>query len=153
MLNVGDVLPNIAVNDENGQAVNLHDYKGKKLIVFFYPKDMTPGCTNEVCNFRDNYSQLQDLGFELIGISPDDEARHVKFIEKHTLPFTLLADTEKLLANAFGVWGPKKFMGREYEGIHRTTFLADENSVITHVIKKVKTKESTEQILALLEEG
>ncbi|HZH68191.1 MAG TPA: thioredoxin-dependent thiol peroxidase [Chitinophagales bacterium] len=152
MLEVGDQLPDVAINDQNGQLVNLRDFKGEKMIVFFYPKNNTPGCTNEVCNFRDNYSVLKEKGFKIIGTSPDNEKSHTKFKEKHELPYTLLADTDKLLANAFGVWGPKKFMGKSYEGIHRTTFIVDAEGVISHVIKKVKTKESTEQILKLLEE-
>ncbi len=150
MLKVGDKIPDIAVNDQNGEYVNLLQLKGEKLIIYFYPKDNTPGCTAEACNFRDNHDKLKKLGYTIFGISPDDEKRHTGFIAKHELPFTLLADTDKELAKAFGVWGPKKFMGREFDGIHRTTFITDEEGVISHVITKVKTKESTEQILELL---
>lgn len=150
MLKVGETVPDLAVKDQDGKEVNLSKLRGKKLVVYFYPKDDTPGCTAEACNFRDNFSVLEKKGFTVIGISPDDEKRHQKFIDKHTLPFTLLADSDKLLANAFGVWGPKKFMGREYDGIHRTTFLVDETGKISHVITKVNTKDSTQQILDLL---
>lgn len=150
-LKVGDKAPEINGVDENGKAVSLGDYEGKKLILYFYPKDLTPGCTTESCNFRDHYQDLIDKGFDVLGVSADDEKKHQKFIEKHELPFRLLADTEKKVIEAYGVWGPKKFMGREYEGIHRTTFVIDENKSIQLIIEKVKTKESTQQILAELE--
>ena len=150
-LKVGDKAPEISGVDENGKAVNLSDYKGKKLILYFYPKDLTPGCTTESCNFRDHYQDLTDKGFDVLGVSADDEKKHQKFIAKHDLPFRLLADVDKKVINAYGVWGPKKFMGREYEGIHRTTFVIDEQGSIQLIIEKVKTKESTEQILAELE--
>lgn len=143
-------MPNITVKDQDGKELNLSNYKGQKLIVYFYPKDDTPGCTAEACNFRDNYSELQKQGFALIGVSPDEEKKHLKFIDKYDLPFPLIADTDKSLANAFGVWGPKKFMGKEYDGIHRTTFIINEEGEITHVISKVKTKDSTQQILDLV---
>lgn len=149
MLEAGNKVPDITVNDQNGNPVNLTQFKGNKTIVYFYPKDDTPGCTAEACNFRDNYESLTEKGFVVVGISPDDEKKHLKFIDKHSLPFTLIADTDKVLANAFGVWGPKKFMGKEYDGIHRTTFIVDEQGVISHVIKKVDTKNSTQQILDL----
>ncbi len=150
MLEVGAKVPNITVKDQDGKELNLSNYKGQKLIVYFYPKDDTPGCTAEACNFRDNYSELQKQGFALIGVSPDEEKKHLKFIDKYDLPFPLIADTDKSLANAFGVWGPKKFMGKEYDGIHRTTFIINEEGEITHVISKVKTKDSTQQILDLV---
>lgn len=150
MLEAGNKVPDITVNDQNGNPVNLTQFKGNKTIVYFYPKDDTPGCTAEACNFRDNYESLTEKGFAVVGISPDDEKKHLKFIDKHSLPFTLIADTEKVLANAFGVWGPKKFMGKEYDGIHRTTFIVDERGLISHVIKKVDTKNSTQQILDLV---
>lgn len=150
-LKVGDKAPEISGVDENGKPVSLSDYAGKKLILYFYPKDLTPGCTTESCNFRDHYQDLTDKGFDVLGVSADDEKKHQKFIEKHDLPFRLLADTDKKVINAYGVWGPKKFMGREYDGIHRTTFVIDENATIQLIIEKVKTKESTEQILAELE--
>lgn len=146
-LNVGDSAPEFTGKDQNGNTLSLNDYKGKKLIVFFYPKDNTPGCTAEACNLRDNYELLQSKGFELLGVSADSEKKHQNFIEKHSLPFPLIADTEKEMINAFGVWGPKKFMGKEYDGIHRTTFLIDEEGKVSHIFKKVKTKAHTEQIL------
>ncbi len=146
-LNVGDSAPEFTGKDQNGKALSLSDYKGKKLIVFFYPKDNTPGCTAEACNLRDNYELLQSKGFELLGVSADSEKKHQNFIEKHSLPFPLIADTEKEVINAFGVWGPKKFMGKEFDGIHRTTFLIDEDGKVSHIFKKVKTKTHTEQIL------
>ncbi|MBN2868500.1 MAG: thioredoxin-dependent thiol peroxidase [Flavobacteriaceae bacterium] len=149
-LKQGDKVPNFAVNDQDGNVVSLSDYKGKKLIVFFYPKASTPGCTAEACNLRDNYKVLQDKGFELLGVSADSEKRQTNFKNKYEFPFPLLADEEKEVINAFGVWGPKKFMGREYDGIHRKTFLVDENGVVEHVIDKVKTKDHAAQILELV---
>lgn len=149
-LKQGDKVPNFTVNDQDGNAVSLSDYKGKKLIVFFYPKASTPGCTAEACNLRDNYKVLQDKGFELLGVSADSEKRQSNFKNKYEFPFPLLADKEKEVINAFGVWGPKKFMGREYDGIHRKTFLVDENGVVEHVIDKVKTKDHAAQILELV---
>lgn len=149
-LKQGDKVPNFTVNDQDGNAVSLSDYKGKKLIVFFYPKASTPGCTAEACNLRDNYKVLQDKGFELLGVSADSEKRQSNFKNKYEFPFPLLADEEKEVINAFGVWGPKKFMGREYDGIHRKTFLVDENGVVEHVIDKVKTKDHAAQILELI---
>jgi peroxiredoxin Q/BCP len=150
-IEVGSKAPEISGVDQDGKAVSLADYKGKKLILYFYPKDLTPGCTTESCNFRDHYQDLTDKGFDVLGVSADDEKKHQKFIEKHELPFRLLADVDKKVINAYGVWGPKKFMGREYDGIHRTTFLINEEGNIQLIIPKVKTKESTEQILAELE--
>ena len=148
-LKTGDKAPEFISKDQNGKEVKLSDFKGKKVILYFYPKDLTPGCTVESCNFRDNYSVLREKGFEVIGVSADDEKKHQKFIDKHELPFTLLADTEKEVINAYGVWGLKKFMGREYDGIHRESFVIDEEGKIEQVITKVKTKEATEQILEL----
>ncbi len=148
-LKPGDTAPPFTAKDQNGNEVSLSDYKGKKVILYFYPKDLTPGCTTQACNFRDNASLLKNKGFEVIGVSADDEKKHQKFIEKHDLNFTLLADTEKEVIKAYGVWGLKKFMGREYDGIHRESFVIDENGKIEHVIEKVKTKEATEQILEL----
>ncbi|MBB3122871.1 peroxiredoxin Q/BCP [Mesoflavibacter sabulilitoris] len=149
-LKQGDKVPNFTVNDQDGNAVSLSDYKGKKLIVFFYPKASTPGCTAEACNLRDNYKVLQDKGFELLGVSADSEKRQSNFKNKYEFPFPLLADEEKEVINAFGVWGLKKFMGREYDGIHRKTFLVDEDGVVAHVIDKVKTKDHAAQILELI---
>jgi len=146
-LQVGDTVPNFTVNNQDGEAISLSDYKGKKLIVFFYPKASTPGCTAEACNLRDNYKVLQDQGYELLGVSADSEKRQTNFKNKYEFPFPLLADEEKEVINAFGVWGEKKFMGKVYDGIHRKTFIVDENGVVARVIDKVKTKDHTAQIL------
>ena len=146
-LQAGDTVPNFTVNDEAGNTVSLNDYKGKKLVVFFYPKASTPGCTAEACNLRDNYKQLQDEGYQLLGVSADSEKRQSNFKKKYDFPFPLLADVDKEVIKAFGVWGPKKFMGREYDGIHRKTFLVNEEGVVERVIDKVKTKDHAAQIL------
>lgn len=146
-LQVGDNAPSFKVNDENGNLISSEDYKGKKWIVFFYPKANTPGCTAEACNLRDNYKELQDQGYELLGVSADSEKRQLNFKEKYELPFPLLADENKEVLNAFGVWGPKKFMGKEYDGIHRKTFVINENGIIDRVIDKVNTKDHSAQIL------
>lgn len=146
-LKKGDKAPEFKVINELGEQMTLADFSGKKLVLFFYPKDSTPGCTVESCNLRDHYTDLKIKGFEVLGVSADDEASHQKFINKYELPFHLLADTEKDMLNAYGVWGPKKFMGRIYDGIHRTTFVIDENGIIERVFTKVKTKEHSEQIL------
>ncbi|WGD34433.1 thioredoxin-dependent thiol peroxidase [Olleya sp. YS] len=148
-LKQGDTVPNFTVNDQDGNPVSLSDYKGKKLVVFFYPKASTPGCTAEACNLTDNYKALQDKGYEILGVSADSEKRQANFKAKYNFPFPLLADENKEVINAFGVWGLKKFMGREYDGIHRKTFLVDEKGVVAHVIDKVKTKDHAAQILAL----
>ncbi len=147
-LQVGDTAPDFTAKDQNGNDVSLKDFAGKKVILYFYPKDDTPGCTKEACNFRDNYTDLKAKGFEILGVSADTEKKHQKFIDKYDLPFTLLADTEKEIINAYGVWGLKKFMGREYDGIHRETFVIDEEGKIEKVFTKVKTAAPTEQILA-----
>ena len=149
-LKIGDKVPDFTVNDQDGNAVSLSNYAGKKLIVFFYPKASTPGCTAEACNLRDNYAELQSQGFELLGVSADSEKRQTNFRNKYEFPFPLLADENKEVIEAFGVWGEKKFMGRVYDGIHRKTFLVNENGVVDHVIDKVKTKDHAAQILALL---
>lgn len=149
-LKEGDKAPELVGKDQNGQDVSLESYKGKKLVLYFYPKDDTPGCTMEACNFRDNHTELLEKGIAVIGVSADTEKKHQKFIDKHSLPFPLIADTDKELINAYGVWGPKKFMGREYDGIHRTTFIIDEKGIILQVIAKVKNKIATEQVLELL---
>ena len=148
-LKVGDKAPNFEVNDQDGNVIKLGDYKGKKLVVFFYPKASTPGCTAEACNLSDNYKMLQDLGYEILGVSADSEKRQSNFRNKFNFPYPLLADVEKEVINAFGVWGLKKFMGREYDGIHRKTFIIDEQGIITNVIDKVKTKDHAAQILEL----
>ena len=146
-LKEGDKAPDFKVINELGDEMTLADFSGKKLVLYFYPKDSTPGCTAESCNLRDNYADLKTKGFEVLGVSADNEASHQKFIKKHELPFHLLADTEKEVLNAYGVWGPKKFMGRTFDGINRTTFVLDENGMIERIFTKVKTKEHTEQIL------
>ena len=146
-LKQGDTVPNFSVNDEQGNTISLSDYIGKKLIVFFYPKASTPGCTIEACNLRDNYEALQSQGYELLGVSADSEKKQANFKNKYKFPFPLLADENKTVINAFGVWGLKKFMGREYDGIHRMTFLINEQGVVERVIEKVKTKDHAAQIL------
>lgn len=143
----GDEAPDFTAKDQNGKEVSLSDFRGKKVILYFYPKDNTPGCTKESCNFRDNYESLTKQGFEVIGVSADNEKSHQKFIAKYDLPFTLIADTDKEVINTYGVWGPKKFMGKTYDGINRKTFIIDEDGKIEHVIEKVKTKAATEQVL------
>ena len=146
-LKVGDNVPSFAAKDQDGNTVSLSDYKGKKLIVFFYPKASTPGCTAEACNLRDNYAELQSQGYELLGVSADSEKRQANFRNKYEFPFPLLADEDHTVINAFGVWGLKKFMGREYDGIHRKTFVVDGEGVVTKVIDKVKTKDHAAQLL------
>lgn len=148
-LSKGDKAPLFNAKDQNGNEVKLEDYSGKKVVLYFYPKDMTPGCTNQACNLRDNFETLKKEGIEVLGVSPDDEKRHQKFIDKHDLPFTLIADPEKEVINAYGIWGPKKFMGKEYDGVHRTTFLINEEGKIHDIIKKPKTKAHAEEILEL----
>ena len=146
-LQVGDKVPAFSVSDDRGNIQKLSDYKGQKLVVFFYSKASTPGCTAEACDLRDHYKELQDAGYALLGVSADSEKRQRNFSEKYDFPFPLLADEDKQVINAFGVWGPKKFMGREYDGIHRMTFIIDENGVVERVIDKVKTKVHAAQIL------
>ncbi|MHA7862818.1 thioredoxin-dependent thiol peroxidase [Flagellimonas marinaquae] len=148
MLKVGDKVPDFSAKDQDGNTINLSDYKGKKLVVFFYPKANTPGCTAEACNLRDNYKELQAQGYELLGVSADSEKKQSNFKEKYDFPFPLLADEDHTVINTFGVWGAKKFMGKEYDGIHRTTFIVDGNGVVENVIDKVKTKDHATQILA-----
>ena len=146
-LKVGDAAPQFSAKDQDGNVHELSDYKGKKLVVFFYPKASTPGCTAEACNLRDNWEVFQEKGYEILGVSADSAKRQTNFKNKHELPFPLLADEDKEVINAFGVWGPKKFMGKEYDGIHRTTFIINEEGKIEEVIGKVKTKAHAEQIL------
>ena len=146
-LKVGDAAPQFSAKDQDGNVHELSDYKGKKLVVFFYPKASTPGCTAEACNLRDNWEVFQEKGYEILGVSADSAKRQTNFKNKHELPFPLLADEDKEVINAFGVWGPKKFMGKEYDGIHRTTFIIDEEGKIAEIIGKVKTKAHAEQIL------
>lgn len=146
-LQEGDKAPEFSGIDQDGNSISSTDYQGKKWIVFFYPKASTPGCTNEVCNLRDNYQELKKQGYALLGVSADSEKRQKNFHSKHKLPFPLLADENKEVIEAFGVWGSKKFMGRQYDGIHRMTFVINENGVVDRVISKVKTKDHAAQIL------
>jgi len=147
-LNEGDIAPNFETIDEQGNTIKLSDYKGKKLIFFSYPKAMTPGCTAEACNLSDNYELLKSKGFEILGISADDTKKQIRFKEKYNFPYPLIPDTEKEILKLYGIWGLKKLYGREYDGIHRTTFIIDEKGKIEKIFKKVKTKEHTAQILA-----
>ena len=148
-LQPGDKAPDFKVNDENGNLVSLKDFKGKKLVLYFYPKDMTPGCTAESCNLRDNYKMLQKQGYEVLGISTDTEKSHQKFITKEKLPFHLLADPDKKVHEAYGTWVEKTMYGRKYMGTARVTFLIDEKGVIESIIQKVDTKNHAAQILGL----
>lgn len=147
-LKAGDNAPNFSGKDEQGHTISLSDYKGKKLVVFFYPKASTPGCTAEACNLNDNYERFQAKGYEILGVSADSAKRQSNFKNKYGFQYPLLADEDKSVIEAFGVWGPKKFMGKEYDGIHRTTFVIDETGIIEEVILKVKTKDHTAQILS-----
>ena len=149
-LKSGDKAPPFSGLDQDGKTRSLSDYAGKKLVLYFYPKDNTPGCTVESCDLRDNEQRLKKMGYEILGVSADDQAKHQKFITKYKLPFPLLADTDKTVIKAFGVWGEKKFMGKTYDGILRTTFVIDEHGIIEHVIEKVKTKSHSNQIIELL---
>ncbi len=146
-LQPGDAIPPFITVDQDENIVRSTDMAGKKSIVFFYPKANTPGCTAEACNLRDHYNVIQDKGFQLFGVSADAPKKQKNFADKYELPFPLLADEDKSVINAFGVWGPKKFMGKEYDGIHRTTFLIDEKGRVEKVISKVKTKDHAAQIL------
>jgi len=146
-LKVGDKVPNFKSIDQDGNTIQFNEYQGKKLVVFFYPKASTPGCTVEACNLRDNFELLKEKGFELLGVSADSQKRQTNFRNKYNFPFPLLADENKEVINTFGVWGLKKFMGREYDGIHRKTFLIDEKGFVMKVIDKVKTKSHASQIL------
>ena len=146
-LQIGDTAPKFQSLDEAGNSISLADYKGKKLVLFFYPKASTPGCTLEACNLSENYSRFTSLGYDVLGVSADSAKRQSNFKEKYGFPYPLLADDDKSVINAFGVWGPKKFMGKEYDGIHRTTFVIDAQGIIEDIIVKVKTKEHTSQIL------
>ncbi|GLU45049.1 thioredoxin-dependent thiol peroxidase [Allomuricauda sp. NBRC 101325] len=147
ILKVGDKVPEFSAKDQDGNTINLSDYKGKKLVVFFYPKANTPGCTAEACNLRDNYAELQAQGFEILGVSADSEKKQSNFRDKFEFQYPLLADEDHTVINTFGVWGPKKFMGKEYDGIHRTTFVIDGNGVVEKVIDKVNTKDHAAQLL------
>jgi len=146
-LQVGDKAPEFNVNDQDGNPVKLSDLKGKKVVLYFYPKDMTPGCTAEACNLRDNYKLLQKQGYEILGVSTDDEKSHKKFIAKEKLPFRLLADTDKQIHEAYDTWVEKSMYGRKYMGTARVTFVIDENGMIEEIIQKVDTADHTSQIL------
>lgn len=146
-LQKGDKAPEFSGIDQDGNTHQLSDYKGKKLVVFFYPKANTPGCTAEACDLRDNFERFESQNYALLGVSADSKTAQTKFKDKYSFPFPLLADEDKSVIEAFGVWGPKKFMGREFDGIHRTTFVIGENGLIEDVIVKVKTKAHAEQIL------
>ena len=146
-LKKGDKAPSFLGIDQDGKSIQLADYVGKKLVVFFYPKASTPGCTAEACDLRDNFERFQANNYELLGVSADSAKAQTKFKEKYELPFPLLADEDKSVIQAFGVWGPKKFMGKEYDGIYRTTFVIDENGIIDEVIDKVQTKDHASQII------
>ena len=150
-LKAGQMAPFFQGKDQNGNQISLDDYRGKKLVLYFYPKDNTPGCTNEACNLRDNYNELIDRGFAIIGVSPDSEKSHQKFAGKHKLPFPLIADTEKKIMSDYGAWGEKKMYGRTFMGVLRTTFIINEEGIIEQVIKKVDTKNHADQIYKLYE--
>ncbi len=144
---IGEKAPNFSGENQKGEQISLASYAGKKLVLYFYPKDDTPGCTAEACNLKDNYHRFLAAGYDVLGVSPDTAKKHQKFIDKYQLPFDLLADTEKETCSAYGVWVEKSMYGRKYMGVARTTFVIDENGVIEEVIDKVKTKEHTSQIL------
>ena len=144
---VGSPAPAFAANNQNGKAVSLSDFTGKKLVLYFYPKDDTPGCTAEACSLRDNYDALISQGYAIVGVSPDDEKKHTKFITKYNLPFDLLADTDNAIALAYGVWVEKSMYGRKYMGIARTTFVMNENGILEEIIEKVDTKNHAQQLL------
>lgn len=146
-LKEGDKAPAFSGKDQDGKKVSLSDFKGKKVVLYFYPQDMTPTCTVQACNLRDNYALLKKNGFEVLGVSPDEVGSHKKFGEKHTLPFTLLADPEHKILDKYGVWGEKQLYGRKYMGVHRTTFVIDEKGKIVKVFLKPKSKEHAEEIL------
>jgi thioredoxin-dependent peroxiredoxin len=146
VLKIGDVAPDFKGVDQMGQAISLAQFKGKKVVVYFYPKDDTPGCTAEACNLRDNYTDLLSKGFEIIGISPDSVASHKKFVDKYKLPFRLISDTEKSILKNYNAWGEKKMYGKSYEGVLRKTFIIGEDQKIEKIIEKVDTKDHTNQI-------
>jgi peroxiredoxin Q/BCP len=149
-LKEGDKAPDFTAKDQNGNTVSLADHKGKNIILYFYPKDDTPGCTAESCDFRDNYQSLLSKGYDVIGISTDDEKSHKKFETKYNLPFTLISDTEKAIVEAYGVWVEKNMYGKQYMGTARTTFIINGDGIITHLISKVDTKNSSQQVLDLV---
>lgn len=149
-LEVGQKAPAITAKNQNGESISLSDFMGTKVILYFYPKDNTPGCTTEACNFRDNYQSLKKEGFEVIGVSIDGEASHQKFINKHALPFQLLVDEDQKIVNDYGVWVEKNMYGKKYMGTARTTFVIDEQGNIAHIVKKVDNKNASQQIRDLI---
>ncbi|MBN2521718.1 MAG: thioredoxin-dependent thiol peroxidase [Bacteroidales bacterium] len=149
-LKKGVEAPDFSGKNQNGNTISLSDFKGKKIILYFYPKDNTPGCTAEACNLNENYDEFIKKGFEIIGVSPDNEQSHAKFISINGLKFNLIADTDKTILKAYGAWGMKKMYGKEYEGVLRTTYIIDENGRIEHVFTRVDTKNHTQQILSEL---
>jgi thioredoxin-dependent peroxiredoxin len=149
-LKEGDMAPPFSANDQNGKPVSLSDYRGKDVILYFYPKDDTPGCTAESCNFRDNYQSLLNKGFEVVGVSVDDEKSHQKFISKYQLPFSLIADTDKKIVEDYGVWVEKNLYGKKYMGTARKTFVIDREGKIRKIIDRVDTKNSSQQVLDLV---
>ncbi len=149
-LKEGDKAPYFIGKLQNGNEITLSDFKGKKLLLYFYPKDNTSGCNAEACNLRDNYTEFLELGYKIVGVSPDDEKSHQKFIEKFDLPFNLIADTEKTILNDYGVWAEKSMYGKKYMGVLRTTFLINENGIIDKIFTKVKTSDHSEQIFSEL---
>jgi len=151
-LKAGDKAPEFTAKDQDGKQISLADFKGKTVILYFYPQDSTPTCTVEACDFRDNYQSLLSKGFQVLGVSADDEKSHQKFIKKHSLPFPLIADTDRKIIEAYGVWGHKKLFGKEYMGILRTTFIIDGEGKIAHVIDKVTSATASQQVLDLIEE-
>ena len=150
-LKEGDKAPDFTAKDQNGKTVSLADFKGKNVILYFYPKDDTPGCTAEACSFRDNYQSMLSKGFQVIGVSTDDEKSHKKFETKYNLPFPLIADTDKSIVEAYGVWGEKNMFGRKYMGTIRKTFLINAAGIIDEIIDKVDTKNSSQQVIDLLQ--
>ena len=149
-LKIGDKAPDFSGLDQNGNSITLSDFSGKTLVLYFYPKDNTPGCTVQACNLRDNFSELTKQNVSVLGVSADSMQKHQKFIDKYSLPFPLIADENHELLKNYGVWGLKKFMGREYDGIHRTTFIINEEGIIAEIIKKPKTKFHAQEILEFL---
>jgi len=150
-LKEGQQAPEFTGKDQDGNTITLSQFKGQTVVLYFYPKDDTPGCTAEACDFRDNYAGLKAKGIVVLGVSVDDEKSHQKFVAKHSLPFTLLADTDQSIVTAYGVWGEKNMYGKKYMGTNRTTFLINEEGIISHIINKVDTRNSTAQVLELLE--
>lgn len=145
----GQKAPYFEGSDQNGNKISLDNYKGRKLVLYFYPKDNTPGCTNEACSFRDNYTEMTNSGFDVVGVSADSEKSHIKFADKYKLPFPLIADTDRKILEAYGAFGEKKMYGKTFLGIKRTTYIINEEGVVEKVIKKVDTKDSASQIFKI----